>query len=130
MYTENIHTVFIRINAPGVMHFSKGGGTIIYKKNQLSSPVAMGNNGHLQPWSRLPACIMARGLNILETNLKFEEIIKFILYFCRFHCIYDHNCFVVTFFISCKRYSIGEVLKRIFFSESRNHKGAGCWEGC
>ena len=51
------------------------------------------------------------------TNLKFEEIIKFISYFSRFHCICDHNCFdfVVTFFISRKRYSIGEVLKRIFF---------------
>ena len=53
-------TVFIRINAPGTMHFSKGGGwggwgvgggggTITDKKNQLSSPVAMGDNGHLQP---------------------------------------------------------------------------------
>ena len=50
-YTD---TVFIHINAPGAMHFSKGGGgggaIIIYKKkNQLSSPVAMGDNGHLQP---------------------------------------------------------------------------------
>ena len=37
------------------MHFSKrgggggGGATITYKKNHLSSPVAMGDNGHLQP---------------------------------------------------------------------------------
>ena len=42
-------TVFICINAPGAMHFSKGGATITDKKNQLSSPVAMGDNGHLQP---------------------------------------------------------------------------------
>ena len=44
-------TVFIHINAPGAMHFSKrgGGATITYKKNQLSSPVAIGDNGHLQP---------------------------------------------------------------------------------
>ena len=26
-------------------------------KNQLSSPVAMDNNGHLQPSTRLPACL-------------------------------------------------------------------------
>ena len=58
---------------------------------------------------------MPRELKILETNLKFEEIVKFISYFCRFHCVYDHNCFVVTFFISRKRYSIGETLKHIFF---------------
>ena len=38
-------TVFIRINAPGVMHFSKGEAIIKDKKNQLSSPVAMGGNG-------------------------------------------------------------------------------------
>ena len=44
-------TIFIRINAPGVMHFSKGGGgaTITDTKNQLSSPVVMGDNRHLQP---------------------------------------------------------------------------------
>ena len=58
---------------------------------------------------------MARELKVLETNLKFEEIIKFISYFCRLHCVYDHNCFVLTFFIFRKRYSIGEVLRRIFF---------------
>ena len=44
-------TIFISINAMGAMHFSKGGGgggvTITDKKNQLESPVAMGNNGHL-----------------------------------------------------------------------------------
>ena len=55
-----------------------GGGLLPIKKDQLSSPVAMGDNGHLQPCSRLPACIMARELKILETNLKFEEIIKLI----------------------------------------------------
>ena len=43
------------------------------KKNQLSNPVEMGDNGHLQPSSRLPACI------IFETNLKPEEITKFYL---------------------------------------------------
>ena len=55
-YKENFHgktTVFIHINAPGAMHFSKGGGgggaTITDTKTQLSSQVAMGDNGHLQP---------------------------------------------------------------------------------
>ena len=43
-------TVFIRINAQGgEMHFSKGGATITNKKTQLLSPVAMGDNGHIQP---------------------------------------------------------------------------------
>ena len=49
-------TVFICINTPGEMHFSKvggggggGGATITDKKSQLLSPVAMGDNGHLQP---------------------------------------------------------------------------------
>ena len=81
----------------------------------------MGDNGHLQPSSRLPACIIARELKILETNLKFEEIMKFISYFCRFHCIYDHNCFVLLCLscISHKRYLIGEVLKLIFFRNPR-----------
>ena len=65
------------------MHFSKGGVTIT-DKNQLSSPVAMGDNGHLQPSSHLPACIMAGELKILETNLKSEEIINFYLIFYRF----------------------------------------------
>ena len=55
----------------------------------------MGDNGHLQPRSRFPAYIMARELQILETYLKFEEIMKFILYFCRFHCVCDDNCFVL-----------------------------------
>ena len=33
------------------MHFSKGGGgaTITDKQNQILSPVAMGDNGHLLP---------------------------------------------------------------------------------
>ena len=73
------------------MHFSKGvgggggGGAIIKdKKNKFSSPVAMGDNGHLQPWSRLPACIISGELKILKTNLKSEEIINFYLVFCRF----------------------------------------------
>ena len=44
-------TIFIRINTPGGgdAFFQKGGATITDKKNQLSSPVAMGDNGHLQP---------------------------------------------------------------------------------
>ena len=46
---KDLYTVFIRINAPGAMHFSKGGATITDTKTQLSSPVAMGDNGHLQP---------------------------------------------------------------------------------
>ena len=66
LLAQNPHTVFIHINAPGVMHFSKGGGGAIItdKKNQLSSPVAMGDNGHIQPSSRLPACMMAGELKI------------------------------------------------------------------
>ena len=64
------------------MHFAKGGGggggggraTITDKKNQLSSPVAMGDNGHLQISSRLPACIMAGELKMLETNLKYKRL--------------------------------------------------------
>ena len=31
------------------MHFLKGETTITYEKNQLSRPVAMGDNGHFQP---------------------------------------------------------------------------------
>ena len=59
---------------PGAMHFSKGGATITDKQNHISSPVAMGDNGHLLPCSRLLACIMARQLKIFKTNLKSEEI--------------------------------------------------------
>ena len=66
------------------MHFSKGGATITDTKPQLSSPVAMGDNGHLQPSSRLAACITAGEIKILETNLKSEEIINFYLVFYRF----------------------------------------------
>ena len=65
----------------GNAFFRKGGN---YKKNQLSSPVAMGDNGHLQPSSRLPECIMVGELKILETNLKSEEIINFYFVFYRF----------------------------------------------
>ena len=97
------------------MHFS--GATITDKKNQLLSPVAMGDNGHFQPCSRLPACIMAIGLKVLETNLKSEESIMFYLVFLQIsmHLSSKLPCFVLIFFISPKRYSIGEVLKRIFF---------------
>ena len=56
------------------MHFLKGGVTITDKQNYISSPVAMGDNGHLLPCSRLLACIMARQLKIFKTNLKSEEI--------------------------------------------------------
>ena len=35
----------------------------------------MGDNEHVQPSSSLPACVMARELKILETNLKIEESI-------------------------------------------------------
>ena len=35
-------TILIRINAPGAMHFSKR-GLLLQIKNQLSSPVAMGD---------------------------------------------------------------------------------------
>ena len=47
-------TVFIRINTPGGFEFSKGEGggggvTLTDKKDQLSSPVAMGDNENLQP---------------------------------------------------------------------------------
>ena len=121
--TTNTTTVFIRNNTPGAMHFSKGGGgggggaTITYTKTQLSSPVAIGDNGHLQPWSHLPACIMAGELKISETNLKSEEIIKFYLAFLLFSMRLSLKlpCFVLIFFISHKRYSTGEVPKRIFF---------------
>ena len=41
----------------------------------------MGDNGHLQPSSHLPECIIAGELKILETNLKSEEIINFYLVF-------------------------------------------------
>ena len=34
---------------PGAMHFPKGGATITDKQNHISSPVAMGDNGHLLP---------------------------------------------------------------------------------
>ena len=56
------------------MHFSKGGAIITDKQIHISSPVAMGDNGHLLPWSRLLACIMASQLKIFKTNLKSEEI--------------------------------------------------------
>ena len=52
------------------------GWTITDKKNQHSSPEAMGDNGHLQPQHHLPACIMAGEPKILETNLNSEEIIN------------------------------------------------------
>ena len=88
-------TVFIRINAPGAMHFSKGGATITDTNTQLLSAVAMGDNWHLQPWTRLPACIMVREFKILATNLKSEEIIMFYLIFCWFQCICHPYCHVL-----------------------------------
>ena len=60
---------------------------------------------------------MAGELKILETNLKSEEIIKFYLVFLLISMRLSSKllCFVLIFFISHKRYSIGEVLKRIIF---------------
>ena len=78
----------------------------------------MGDNGHFQLRSHLPVRMTVRELKILETNLKFEEIMKFISYFCRFHCICGENGHV-SFLFSCKRYLIQEVLKRIFFQNPR-----------
>ena len=97
--------------------FQKGGVTITDKKNQLVSPVAMGDNGHWQSWSRLPAYIMAGEFKLSETNLKSEKIINFYLVFLQIlmRLWSKLPCFVVIFFISRKRYSIGEVLKLIFY---------------
>ena len=47
----------------------------------LSSPMAVGKNGHLQTLSKLPACIRAGDLKILEPNLKSKEIVNFYLVF-------------------------------------------------
>ena len=60
---------------------------------------------------------MVRVLKILETNLKSEEIINFYLVFLQISMRLSSRlpCFVLIFFISRKRYSIGEVLKHIFF---------------
>ena len=64
---------------------------------------------------------MAGELKILKTNLKSEEIIKFYLIFLQISMRLSSKlpCFVLIFFISRKRYSIGEVLKRIFFRNPR-----------
>ena len=48
-YQHQYSTLFICINPPGAMYFSKGGATITDTKTHLSSQVAMGDNGHLQP---------------------------------------------------------------------------------
>ena len=103
------------------MHFSKGGLPLQIKKNRLSSPVAMGDNGHFQPRSHLPACKTARVLKILETNFKSGEIIKFYLVVLQISMRLSSKlpCFVLIFFFSRKRYSIGEVLKYIFFWNPR-----------
>ena len=63
-----------------------GGGATITDKKKINSQVQWqwAIMDHLQPWSRLPACIMAGELNILETNVKSEEIINFYLIFYRF----------------------------------------------
>ena len=60
---------------------------------------------------------MAREFNILETNLKFEEMIMFYLIFLQISMRLSSKlpCFVVIFFISRKGYSIGEVLKHVYF---------------
>ena len=83
---------------PGGDAFFKRGATIAYRKNQLSSPVAMGDNGHLQPSSRFPGCIMARELKILATNLQSQEIINFYLIFYRYYCVVEQNCHVLLSF--------------------------------
>ena len=50
MFEVNSKTYPIYCNKrPGAMHFSKGGATIADKQNHISSPVAMGDNGHLLP---------------------------------------------------------------------------------
>ena len=56
----------------------------------------MGDNGHLQPWSRLQACIMAGELKILETNLKSGEIINFYLVF-----LTDFNASMIKIAMFC-----------------------------
>ena len=62
--------------------FEGGGGGDYYRlQNQLSSPLAMGDNRHLQPWSCLQACIMAGELKILKINLKSEDTINFYVRF-------------------------------------------------
>ena len=60
---------------------------------------------------------MAGERKILETNVKSEEVIKFYFVFLlmSMHLSSKLPCFVLILFISRKRYSIGEVLKRIFF---------------
>ena len=72
--------------------------------------------------------MMVRVLKILETNLKSEEIIKFYLVFLQISMRLSSKLpyFVPIYFISPKRYSIGEVLEHIFFSESLNLKSVGC----
>ena len=70
---------------------------------------------------------MAGELKILQTNLKSEEIIKFYLVFLLISMRLSSKllCFVLIFFIYCKRYSIGEVLKHIFFWNPRIAKVLG-----
>ena len=61
---------------------------------------------------------------ILETNLKSEEIIKFYLVSLQISMRLSSKlpCFVVIFFISLKRYSIGKILKCTFFWNPRISK--------
>ena len=65
------------------MQFYPGGGQLLQaqKKQQLSSPVAVGDNGHLHPWSHSPARITAGEVKVLKSNLKSEEIINFYFVF-------------------------------------------------
>ena len=60
---------------------------------------------------------MVGELKLLEINLKSEEIINFYLVLVQFLMRLSSKlaCFVVILFISHKRYSMGEVLKRIFY---------------
>ena len=46
--TTYIVTIFIHINAPGVIHFEEVQENIKDKKTQISNPVAMGDNNILR----------------------------------------------------------------------------------
>ena len=79
--------------------FQKGeGATITDEKKGLSSPVAMGDNGHWQPWSCLPAFIMAGELKIFATNLKSEENMNFLSCIFTDFNVCDQNCHDLLWF--------------------------------
>ena len=76
--------------------FFKRRGLLLEIKNQLSGPVAMGDNRHLQPLSRLPECIMAGELKILQINLKSEEIVN-----CYLTFFTDFNASLIKIVMFC-----------------------------